>query len=50
MTPRHFSRFLTACCFAVIVTGSAAAQATKSFEPYSGQPGKDVVWVLGIRC
>ena len=45
MTPRHFSRLLTACCFTVMITGSAMAQATKPFEPYSGQPGKDVVWV-----
>ena len=45
MTSRGFSRFLTAFCFAAITAGSAAAQTTKAFEPYSGQPGKDVVWV-----
>ena len=29
----------------VAVTGSAQTQTTKPFEPTSGQPGKDVVWV-----
>ena len=45
MTPRYFSRFLTAFCFAAMTAGSAIAQTTKPFEPFSGQPGKDVVWV-----
>src|SRR5438552_955109 len=29
----------------VVVAVNASAQATKPFEPQSGQPGKDVVWV-----
>jgi precorrin-6B methylase 2 len=33
---------LAACAFAA---GSFAGEAQKPFEPYSGQPGKDVVWV-----
>ena len=33
---------LLACAF---VAGGAAQAADKPFEPYSGQPGKDVVWV-----
>lgn len=53
MTPattlKRFSRLLLAACFTVSMTGSAMAQALpqpgKPFEPYSGQPGKDVVWV-----
>ncbi|MEY4966530.1 MAG: hypothetical protein RL274_2113 [Pseudomonadota bacterium] len=45
MTRKCFSHFLTACCFAITMTGSAMAQPAKPFEPYSGQPGKDVVWV-----
>ncbi len=44
-TPKRFSRLLLAACFTVSMTGSAMAQMTKPFEPYSGQPGKDVVWV-----
>ena len=44
-TPKCFSRLLIAACFAATMTGSATAQLTKPFEPYSGQPGKDVVWV-----
>ena len=34
---------LFACAFAA--SGFAAEPAQKPFEPYSGQPGKDVVWV-----
>ena len=47
MTPtlKSLSRLLLAACFTVSVTGSAMAQMAKPFEPYSGQPGKDVVWV-----
>ncbi|MES2473926.1 MAG: class I SAM-dependent methyltransferase [Pseudomonadota bacterium] len=45
MTPKRISRFLLAACFTVTMTGGAMAQLTKPFEPYSGQPGKDVVWV-----
>jgi hypothetical protein len=41
---RSLARSLTACCLAVMMTGSALAQ-EKPFEPYSGQQGKDVVWV-----
>jgi len=33
------------CATFVFVAGPTAAQETKSYEPYSGQPGKDVVWV-----
>lgn len=45
MTSRYFSRFLIACSFAAMTVSGAAAQAAKPFEPFSGQPGKDVVWV-----
>jgi hypothetical protein len=49
MTPKRISRFLLAACFTISMTGGAMAQALpapgKPFEPYSGQPGKDVVWV-----
>ena len=39
----HPARLLLACCIAA-ASGFSAAQ-DKPFEPYSGQPGKDVVWV-----
>jgi precorrin-6B methylase 2 len=39
---RQFSA-LAAC--ALLASGVAAQAADKPFEPYSGQPGKDVVWV-----
>jgi phospholipid N-methyltransferase len=39
-----FRRSLLTLALAV-VAASAFAQATKPFEPQSGQPGKDVVWV-----
>jgi hypothetical protein len=29
----------------MIASGASAQQTAKEFEPYSGQPGKDVVWV-----
>jgi SAM-dependent methyltransferase len=46
MTPKKISSLLLAACFTVTMTGSAIAQQlNKPFEPYSGQPGKDVVWV-----
>ncbi len=31
--------------FVMIASGASAQQTAKEFEPYSGQPGKDVVWV-----
>lgn len=46
MTPKKISSLLLAACFTVTMSGSAIAQQlNKQFEPYSGQPGKDVVWV-----
>ena len=47
MTPtlKCISRLLLAACVTATMSGSAVAQLTKPFEPYSGQPGKDVVWV-----
>ena len=46
MTPKKISSLLLAACFTVTMSGSAIAQQlNKPFEPYSGQPGKDVVWV-----
>ena len=39
-------RMFNAVLFCVFAAGGVAAQAAdKPFEPYSGQPGKDVVWV-----
>ena len=46
MTPKKISSLLLAACFTVTMSSSAIAQQlNKQFEPYSGQPGKDVVWV-----
>ena len=39
-------RLFNAVLFCAFAAGGLAAQAAdKPFEPYSGQPGKDVVWV-----
>ncbi len=39
-------RMFNAVLFCAFAAGAVAAQAAdKPFEPYSGQPGKDVVWV-----
>jgi len=51
MNPFHTShRLLLAVVFAVVAVGASAQTQTqtptaKPFEPQSGQPGKDVVWV-----
>ena len=33
------------CCSLFVISPAAAQQTAKPFEPVSGQPGKDVVWV-----
>jgi len=48
MTSRYVRSLLIVVAALVLAHGSAFAQAaaqTKPFEPFSGQPGKDVVWV-----
>jgi hypothetical protein len=46
MTSTFFRRALVALFACSFATGSFAAEpGQKPFEPYSGQPGKDVVWV-----
>jgi hypothetical protein len=46
---RRYASRLALITAAISIVGSTAfaqnAQTTKPFEPYSGQPGKDVVWV-----
>jgi hypothetical protein len=42
---RYLSPLLAAACFLLSPAGGYAQPAQKPFEPYSGQPGKDVVWV-----
>ena len=45
MMRHHAQTGLLALMFATLVAESAAAQATRTFEPVFAQPGKDVVWV-----
>jgi SAM-dependent methyltransferase len=46
MLIRLITRLAATVCFALALTNVVAAQeADKPFEPVSGQPGKDVVWV-----
>jgi precorrin-6B methylase 2 len=48
MTRRYAARLVALSTLVSFLGSSAFAQATqpgKPFEPYSGQPGKDVVWV-----
>src|SRR5687767_2011512 len=49
MNPRHAFRLFVLSAAVALVTVSAYAQGAqapaKPFEPFSGQPGKDVVWV-----
>jgi precorrin-6B methylase 2 len=45
MTSQNILRGLCALAACAFVAGSHAGEAQKPFEPYSGQPGKDVVWV-----
>lgn len=42
---RLASQFLIAICVAATSVTATAQTTEKPFEPYSGQPGKDVVWV-----
>ena len=42
---KQLLRAITALLACAFVAGGAAQAADKPFEPYSGQPGKDVVWV-----
>jgi precorrin-6B methylase 2 len=42
---RNLSRFLILFFLSLVFTGTYAQQANKDFQPYSGQAGKDVVWV-----
>ena len=42
---RYLSPLLAAACFLLSPAAGYAQPAQKPFEPYSGQPGKDVVWV-----
>ena len=37
-------------CVAVLLAGACATAAPQSYEPYEGQPGKDVVWVPTTRA
>ncbi len=45
MFTNSISRALYALFICAFVAGGGAKAAEKPFEPYSGQPGKDVVWV-----
>ena len=45
MNPRHAFRLFVFVAAVSLVSASAFAQTAKPFEPVSGQPGKDVVWV-----
>jgi len=45
MNPRHAFRLFVFVAAVSLASASAFAQTAKPFEPVSGQPGKDVVWV-----
>src|SRR5437868_10091651 len=42
---RNLRSLISVVALLLPVTGALAQPAQKPFEPYSGQPGKDVVWV-----